>query len=148
MHIIKRNQISINHQTISSFESISKKISWMLGSYQGPIKFAWIDSMSSIIWNHEIYFMLVKKIEKIKKISWKYWKCMPKGKMASRGLWKIRISKPRYPRMKFEKNENYSSEKYFEDLNKKQVRSQRNEKKDHRKKKVCTEVINVEVRLK
>ena len=73
---------------------------------------------------------------------------MPKGKTTTRGLWKIRISKPRYPRMKFEKNENYSSEKYFEDLNKKQVRSQRNEKKDHRKKKVCTEVINVEVRLK
>ena len=68
--------------------------------------------------------------------------------MAARGLWKIRISKPRYLRMKFEKNENYSNEKYFEDLNKKQVRSERNEKKDHRRKKVCTKVINVEVRLK
>ena len=73
---------------------------------------------------------------------------MPKGKTTTRGLWKIRISKPRYPRMKFEKNENYSNEKYFEDLNKKQVRSERNEKKDHRRKKVCTKVINVEVRLK
>ena len=55
------------YQSSSSLELFSKKISWMLGSHQGLIDFAQINSINSIIWNYKIFiFMLISKYEKLK----------------------------------------------------------------------------------
>ena len=57
---------SIDHQTTISLESISKKMSRMLDPpTKVQITFAWIGSMSSIIWKHEVRSCLFEEKRKL-----------------------------------------------------------------------------------
>ena len=67
-----------------------------------------------------------------------------KRKMAAKGYWNLDFM-PRYLRMKFENWKLFWWKRFWR-LESKLVRSQRKEKKDHGKRKVCTEVVNAGVR--
>ena len=64
----------------------SKQYWWEYHECRAPTKalidFAWVGSMNSIIWNHEVYSCLekIKKITKIVKNKRKQWKCIPEVK--------------------------------------------------------------------
>ena len=106
---------SINHQIIISLESISKTMSRMLDPPPSSKLLLhelvqWIPLLGTMKFVHACW-----KSKKIKKISWKQWKCIPEGKWQQKVIeiwilcldiwgWNLKI-------------ENYSSEKYFEDLN-------------------------------
>ena len=106
------------------------------------INFAWFDSISSITWNHEIYLSLLK-IEKMVENSENA--CQKEKKNGSKRFveiwilcldiwgWNLKIG-------------NYSGEKKFWRLESKLVRSQREEKKNQVRKKMCIKVVNTRVR--
>ena len=55
------------------------------------INFAWLDSINSIAWNHEVCSCLlkIKEIMKIVKNRIKQWKCMPEGKWQQNSMIKL-----------------------------------------------------------
>ena len=63
MYIIKKDQKSIKYQTIIFKINISEDIMNVGPPTKVHITFARIDSMNSIVWNHEVYSCLLK-IEK------------------------------------------------------------------------------------
>ena len=108
------------------------------------ITFAWVSSMNSIIWNHEVCSCLLKKMRKPWKLVENSENACQKGNDSKEFVKNLDLM-PRYMRMKFENWELFWW-KRFGRLESKLVRSQRKEKKDQIRRKVCTEVVNVGVR--
>ena len=82
MYIIKRNKKSIKYQA----NNIEENIMNVQPPSKALINFAWVDSMNSIVWNHEVRSCLWK-IEKIKKMvenQRKLWKHVPEEKWQQR----------------------------------------------------------------
>ena len=63
MYIIKKNKKSIKYQTIIFKINISEDIKNIGPPTKVHITFARIDSMNSIVWNHEVCSCLGKSVE-------------------------------------------------------------------------------------